>query len=656
MKYTLTILLFFLSFCVFTQKAVQEKLDELKKEIRQSTYYDSAAVFDKGNKAINLARNNGLLSEESTIYQYYGNFYFFSYNFEKARNNYRKSIELAKKAGDDKLVNSTRIRMAFITATSDILEGEKEFQQLLKEASKGNFYENQIEIYNGLGNIYADRMIRDTSLNYYLKGLKIAEKQGKKYHQAMMLNNIGLLKFSNKQTEEAAKDFKRAVDLLKGMNEERLMLNLNNNLGLVYKELERFEESVKYYSQTVEYARKIGFPQGRSVAYLNLADSYLRLKKTVIAERYTDSAMIILRKVKEPQYMGLAYLMKSSVHLQNNDLSNARVYADSMLILEKEYRNPSNKLEYFKQLSLISEKKGDFRSALDFTNRYHELKDSLADITNSDKLAELEVIYGKERMETELESERNKNSLLSAENDLRKARMNLFLVVFLILLIVGVGIVYIRHITITRKQQVFFTQKLIENTDDERSRISKDLHDDIGQSLSIIKSKLNLFNSGKISDLSGLDKEVGEVIEQTRTISHNLHPSVVEKLGLERSIVSLLEKTQENTGIISSIYIKKDVEMLPVETKTQIYRIIQECINNTVKHAEATALKVSLVEKNGLFTVKYRDNGKGIREDKGLHEGIGMLTIRERARSIGGKIQVEQANKGFKLTLTLHSS
>ena len=656
MKCTLTLLLFFLSVCLFSQKAVQEELNELKKEIRQSTYYDSAAVFEKGNKAISLTRKNGLLSEESTIYQYYGNFYFFSYNFEKARNSYRKSIEIAKKVGNKKLVNSTRIRMAFITATTDILEGEKEFQQLLTEASKGNFYENQIEIYNGLGNIYADRMIRDTSLNYYLKGLKIAEKHGKKYHQAMMLNNIGLLKFSNKQTEEAAKDFKRAVQLLAGLHEERLMLNLNNNLGLVYKQLGKFEESVKYYSQTVKYASKIGFPQGRSVAYLNLADSYLRLKKTFVADQYTDSAMVILRNVQEPQYMGLAYLMKSSVHLDKNDLITARIYADSMLLLEKQFRSPSNKLEYFKQLSLISEKKGDFRSALDFTNRYHKLKDSLADITNSDKLAELEVIYGKERMETELESERNKNSLLSAENNLRKARMNLFLVVFLILLIVGVGMVYIRHIMITRKQQVFFTQKLIENTDDERSRISKDLHDDIGQSLSIIKSKLNLFNSGKISDLNGLDKEVGEVIEQTRTISHNLHPSVVEKLGLERSIVSLLEKTQENTGIISSIYIKKDVEMLPVETKTQIYRIIQECIKNTVKHAEATALKVSLAEKNGLFTVKYRDNGKGISEDKEHNEGIGMLTIKERARSIGGKVQIEKANKGFKLTLTLHSS
>jgi two-component system, NarL family, sensor kinase len=656
MKYFVSVSLVFFTLLVQAQKEVKEQLETLKKEIRQSTYYDSVAVFTKGRKAIDLARKNGLLSEESTIYQYYGNFYFFSYNFEKAHKNYRKSIEIAKKAGDEQLVNSTRIRMAFITATSDILEGEKEFQQLLKEASKENFYVNQIEIYNGLGNIYADRMIRDTSLNYYLKGLKIAEKQGKKYHQAMMLNNIGLLKFANKQTEEAAKDFKRAVELLAGLSEERLMLNLNNNLGLVYKALEKYEESVKYYSQTVKYAGKIGFPQGRSVAYLNLADSYLRLKKTTVADQYTDSAMIILRSVQEPEYMGLAYLMKSSVHLDKNDLITARIYADSMLLLEKQFRSPSNKLEYYKQMSLIAEKKNDFKSALDFTNRYHDLKDSLAEITNSDKLAELEVIYGKERMETDLENERNKNSLLSAENDLRKARLNLFLVIFLVLLIVGVGIVYIRHIVITRKQQVYFTQKLIENTDEERSRISKDLHDDIGQSLSIIKSKLNLFNSGKITELGNLDKEVGEVIEQTRTISHNLHPSVVEKLGLERSIVSLLEKTQENTGIISSISIRKDIEALPVETKTQLYRIIQECINNTIKHAEASALKVTLVEQNGLFTVTYRDNGKGFKQEKDMQEGIGMLTIKERARSIGAKIQVEQGNKGFKLTLSFHNT
>ena len=213
---------------------------------------------------------------------------------------------------------------------------------------------------------------------------------------------------------------------------------------------------------------------------------------------------------------------------------------------------------------------------------------------------------------------------------------------------------YVRNIRFTRKQQKDFTQKLIENIDDERSRISKDLHDDIGQSLSIIKSKINLFNSGRISNLSGLDTEVGTVIEQTRHISHFLHPSFITKLGLERSLVSLTEKTQESTSIVCSLDIQNNLEKVPIENQTQIYRILQECINNTLKHANASALKISIKENQTELIIKYQDNGIGISDKKVKQEGIGLLTIRERAIKINGKINTySSVGKGYKLQLII---
>ena len=633
-----------------------KRLELLKKEIRQSTYYDSAAVFKKGKEAINIARKNHLPAEESAIYQFYGNFYYFSYNMDKAKQFYAKSIETAKKAGDAKLVNSTRIRLAFIESESDILKAEDSFHQLLEEATKYNYVINQIEIYNGLGNIFSERMILDTSLNYYLKGLKIAEKNNKKYHQAMMLNNIGLLKFSNKQVKEAVIDFNRATELLKGLDEDRLMLNLNNNLGLVYKQLEDYSEAVKYYSNTLEYARKLGFPLGISVAHLNLADSYMSESENKRAMLHVDTAIYSLSDLKEYGYLGMAYSIKSSLLRDMNDLVGAKNYAQKILELKDFYSGPNNLIEYHKLLSSIHEKEGNFKLALFQMNRYHAMKDSLAEVSNSDKLSELQVIYGKEQLESELETIRSKNDLLSKENELKRSRINTILILFFSILIVGLGSAYMRHFYITRKQQVVFTQKLIENTDIERSRISKDLHDDIGQSLSIIKSKLNMFNSGKINSVDGLDKEVGEVIDQTRNISHSLHPSAIAKMGLERSLVSILEKTQSSTGIISSLSLKNNVEILPIEVKTQLYRIIQECINNTIKHADATALKVSISIVNDQLKMTYRDNGKGISDEKRKMSGIGMMTMLERAKTINAKINIPLSEKGFKLTLDLYYS
>ena len=636
-------------------RSVQEKLEKLKKDIRQSTYYDSSAVFKKGQEAIELARKNNLPSEEATIYQFYGNFWYFSYNVDKAKANYSKSIEIARNAGDLELVNSTKIRLAFIESAGDVVKAEKKFKELLVEAEKNNFPVNQIEIYNGLGNLYSDRMIRDTAMNYYLKGLKQAEKDNRKYHQAMMLNNIGLLKFSDKKINEAAKDFERAVKLITNMNEDRLMLNLNNNLGLVFKELKDYNSSIQYYQNTLLNARKLGFPQAVSVAHLNLSDSYLKNKEYRTAEIYADSAINRLRELKEMNFLGMGYMIKSNIHLDQQHLIEANMYADSVKHFASYYSSPNNMLEYYKLKSDIKKKEGDFKNAMFFLDKYYHIKDSLEEITNDDKLAELQVIYGKERADADLENEKNKNSLLSKENELKRTRMNLIIIISVFLILGVSSILYIRYMRIVRNQKEYFTQKLIENTDNERSRISKDLHDDIGQSLSIIKSKINMFNSGKIKNLEGLDKEVGEVIEQTRAISHQLHPSAVAKMGMERSIVSLLEKTQSNTGIVCSISVKKDVEAIDNEVKTQVYRIIQECINNTMKHANATALKVSLSQHSGSITMTYRDNGKGMSDEK-KNLGIGMLTIKERAAAIKGKIQTPSTDKGFKLILIIQSA
>lgn len=654
MKLLLTTVFILLISTIHGQNNLYTQLDSLKKTIRQSTYYDSTMVFKNGQKAISIAKELKNLNEEATIYQYYGNFYYFSSDFSKARSNYSKSIEIAQKSNNNKLVNSTNIRLAFMEMDSDLLAAEKALQKLLKEALKYKYIENSIEIYNGIGTIYDARQMKDEALKYYLKGLTIAEKNGKKYHQAMMLNNIGLIKFNNQQIKEAEKDFEQAATIVKYLNEDRLSLTINNNLGLVNKELEDYKQSIKYYHNTVSSAIRLGFPLGRGVAYLNLGDSYHKNKEYEIGLIYTDSAASILHSFKQWDYYGMSLLIKATILKDLGQLSTAKFYIDSLFKLHKQYPNANNVMLANEIIADAYEKEGNFKLAYIHSNRHHEMNDSISKMASKDKFAQLQVLYGKEKMETELESEKNKNTLLSKENELKKTKISTTIAISLFILFLGIGLIYVRYIRLTRTQQQLFTQKLIENIDEERSRISKDLHDDIGQSLSAIKSKLNLFNTGKIQNLSGLDNEVGEVINQTRNISHFLHPSFIQKLGLERSLASLIEKTQSNTEIICSLDIRTSLIKLNLLDQTQIYRILQECINNTIKHANASALKISIKGNLNNLIITYRDNGKGLIETSTATEGIGMLTIKERASVINGKIAYEYTSgKGFKLTLTL---
>ncbi|MNE44436.1 Sensor histidine kinase ComP [compost metagenome] len=150
-----------------------------------------------------------------------------------------------------------------------------------------------------------------------------------------------------------------------------------------------------------------------------------------------------------------------------------------------------------------------------------------------------------------------------------------------------------------------------------------------------------------------MDQEIGDILEQTRVLSHQLHPAALEKIGLERALHSIIEKTQSGTDIVCSLEFDIDGKPINTETSSQIYRIIQECISNTIKHAHASALKVLIERKNGELIIQYRDNGVGISDSQNKH-GLGLLTIRERTAIIGGHLDLKTGNKkGISLTISI---
>ncbi|HLP53826.1 MAG TPA: sensor histidine kinase [Fluviicola sp.] len=627
------------------------QLEQLKKTIRQSTMFDSAKVFSNGAKAIRIARELHAKGEEGLIYQYYGSFYYYSNDYKNARKYFQKSIATAEQCGDLKLKNSTQIRLAFMQAETDIFKGEDEFNRLLKQAKKHGFIENSIEIYNGLGILYEDRMMADKAIEYYLEGLKIAEKHNKKYFISFLLNNLGLLKYENKQYEEARKDLLRGLRLAIGEKEYRLIGNLHNNLGLVYRELKDYKASIRHFHETVEITEKQGFPFGIGAAFINLGDCYNLDGDYATGMLYTDSAIAIFSQFDDQEYLGIAYLLKSSLYTRQNKLKDAWAYVDKVLELHKQRPSITNYINTFEVRSEIYEKTGNYKKALEFKDRFHELSDSIELIANKDKMNELQVLYGRKRIESQLAQEKTKNKLSDKNRELESAEWRLILIVFSAVSLLVLGFLYIRYVRKSRRQQVLFSQRLIQQIDEERSRISGDLHDNIGQLLSVVKSKINMYNTGLISEITDLDKEVGEVINQTRTISHQLHPSSLEKLGLERSINGLMERTQANTDIICSMHFAIPSDQLNIEVQTQLYRISQECINNTIKHANAASLKITLKEEDGTYIYKYRDNGIGF-SGSSFSNGIGMMTIRERVNKINGKLNViSDQQKGMQLVI-----
>lgn len=650
MKLIVLLIFTFLTGLFYAQNQTQKELEVLKKKIRQSTYFDSAAVFQDGKKAIQLAQELKEPNEEAIIYQYYGDFYFFSNQFKDALKNYNKAIKIAQNSKHIETVNACEIRKAFILAESDIFEAEKEFKRLLGISITNQFYKNQVECLNGLGIISDAKTVLDEAMSYYLKGLKISEKHQMNYQIAIMLNNIGLLKLQNNQPLAARKDFERALILAYKSEESRLAITLHNNMGLVNTQLKNYSESINHYNKTLKNAKELGFPNATGIAFVNLAGAYYDNDNYQKALRYIDSAILLFNNYQSYTSLGKSFLMRSTILIKLKNSSVARQYIDSVFEMNKKAPDLWTYSKAFEVLARIDEAEGDFESALKHARRYNDLDDSLSDVTNKDKMASLQVVYGKERVESELEQETNKNMLLERENELKQARIRTILMVAVFLFVLFGGLIYIRYVKATRKQQAIFSQNLISSIDNERSRISRDLHDDIGQSLSIVKSKVSMFNSGKINVIDGLQDEIGDLINQTRRISHYLHPSFLEKIGLSRSLASLLDKTQSSTNMVCNLDLCEETDDLSIEMKTQVYRIFQECINNSIKHAQAAALKVSIEFSEDFYFLIYQDNGIGIKDPAHL-TGFGIMTIKERAKSLKGRTTIFTNVSGFKLII-----
>ncbi|MBX7171044.1 MAG: hypothetical protein K1X72_08805 [Pyrinomonadaceae bacterium] len=196
--------------------------------------------------------------------------------------------------------------------------------------------------------------------------------------------------------------------------------------------------------------------------------------------------------------------------------------------------------------------------------------------------------------------------------------------------------------------KTLFTQQLIENQEQERKRIAVELHDAIGQSLIVIRNRalMGLNTPEKqdrlIAQMEEISEAAADSITEVRRISQNLHPYQIEHLGLTTAIETMIE----NAANASPIEFEKDIDdvdgILSKEAEINLYRIVQESINNILKHSEATKAKISIHRNSDLLSVLIKDNGKGFSPENlpKRKSGLGLTGIFERAKMLGAKHEI----------------
>jgi two-component system, NarL family, sensor kinase len=648
MKRFLLGLLLFIGFntCFSKQK---NDITGLLKQVKEASYYDSVRLFNAGQTALLAANKIADKAAVAEVLLYYGNYFFYIRDLEKAKSYFERSLSEAIKANDEHLKILANTRLSFLSyETGEKETGEKELLILLDQSKKINDYENVAELLNLLGITKEENNKPRDAIKLYMEGLALSEAKNLNYYAAVFRNNLGLIKYFSGQTIDALEDFTKGLEIAEKENNKRLASHIEINICVAYVSINKLKEAHAILNKVLHYFRANNLPQELAAAFLNISSAFSGVNKTETALLYTDSAIIVLQKHELNKELTRAYLNKSDILMKLKNDKEAEVVLDKAKLLAEKTGSLEDisacHLLYYQLHSL----RNNYKEALTDYIAYVNAKDSLDKSQTGKMLKEMQLKYNVQKKETELEKEKTKTLLLEKKNQQERIFRWLTIGVSLVVLLFLISLFYLRYLKKIREQQEYFSRQLIENTESERLRIARDLHDDIGQSLSMIKSKISV---GKIENSQNLEGELGRVIEQTREISKNLYPSYLEKIGLVRSVARLVENIQSASKLECSFEIADEVDSLPINTKTHLYRILQECVNNTIKHSGASALKISISFSDNEYQLTYQDNGKGLGDLKAVN-GIGMLSIRERTKIINGILHIDdKSHKGFKLSI-----
>ncbi|MCE7993477.1 MAG: sensor histidine kinase [Roseivirga sp.] len=205
--------------------------------------------------------------------------------------------------------------------------------------------------------------------------------------------------------------------------------------------------------------------------------------------------------------------------------------------------------------------------------------------------------------------------------------------------------------------QLALLEANVKNQEIERQRIARDLHDGVGVMLSTTQLYFDQLCADEPAENEDTRKKINELLEDTiqsvRHISADLRPVVLDNLGLSEALAELTEKVGKAARLefeFSSEYhhkLTKDQELL-------VYRVVQELLTNTIRHAQASAVSVELESDPGHFRLDYRDNGVGFHRNQSVNAGLGMKNIESRIKILGGKLTVHDTNEaGVFISITV---
>jgi two-component system NarL family sensor kinase len=552
--------------------------------------------------------------------------------------------------------------------------------------------EAYIRLLNLIGTTYHLQANYVIALDYYYDAMARGLIHDDKSQLANIYNNIGIINLNTGNFKAAHEFFQNALDIYESLNQERNISSTYNNIGLLFRELNNTERAKENFQFALKGFTNVKDSIGISASLNNIGWEYLKdqeysfafdyfdqAEKMALTSKYSfgicvslqgkarvfeklDSAstavtlfeesIALSNEISQPFLKANALLGLSRIFLSKENITTALLYANKAIAIAGQIHNQILEYECHKVLSEIYQHAGNYSKSLEHFQNFHNMKDGLLNQTILHQIHNLEVTrlnQARQLQQTEL----NKKELaIRKKNELLYYSLAVF-----VLLLIGLYMFYVNH---RNRQQMKLQKTIIELNQkkslaaieaelQERKRIGQELHDALGQLLSVaglhisvLQQKEHMPEKRKKEILDAAMQSVNQAFAEVRNISHNLAPTLLSEKGLEGALKNISDHVNQSNKLnLQFSTFGLDGALSSIMENT-LFRAIQEIVSNSIKHSNANNLYFQIARGNDEITLMAEDDGVGFEVDQlNNQNGSGLAQMKTRIDSLNGTMHID---------------
>lgn len=588
-------------------------------------------------------------------------------NMKQAHELYKKAIEFSMA---NKLWYHAGLALRY-EATPYYIQGkhEKEFEniqraeKLFLQSNHSNAKKELAATYGNFSNYYRGIEKFDSAIYYSLKEIQIKEDHN--FYSKLLISyiNIAMIYQQVKLLDKQKAYLDKALNLAKQLKDQPGLFLAYMQASHYYTEASEYITAKKYidsarnyFYEPIDFSRKFTF-------YIFSAACFQNLSINDSAIYFYERAYELATNEKSEWNMIEPVLQLGNIKAKQKAYAEAETYLKKGISYAESNAARTQLKDGLKYLSDLYSAMGRYKESLEVYQKHIQHKDTLLNEERRKYILELEEKYKAEKKDVQLQLQQAKIRQQRNQNYALVAGAATLLIVLLLLLRTYQQKQKLQQHRITEletEQKLLATEAVLQGEEQERTRLAKDLHDGLGGMLSGIKYSLHTMKGNLImtpDNAQAFERSIDMLdnsIKEMRRVAHNMMPEVLLRYGLD---AALRDYTTEinNSGITHVVYqsMGSENKQLNQTSLLALYRVVQELINNTIKHAAASEVLVQLFWENEKLVVNVEDNGKGFdTASLASSEGMGWKNIRSRVELLKGTVDIQSApDKGTSVNL-----